>query len=416
MSKSRWARIALPSVLAVLAVSIVPAFAGWAGKEVEKDGVTHVMNPATPESKPETVTLKEQWRIGGYDDDQIFGVITAIVGDDAGNFYMLDSQLSEIKVYSGSGEYLRTIGREGEGPGEFRRAFNIFVMPDGNIGVLQAFPPKIVVLTPQGDPAGEYPLPEIEDEGFRVIFSARNAGDKLAMVWALNQPGETGFTQKSILSLIADGGKREIRLHSQDSSMKAAEPKIAETEWDSFRNRWTASADGRAFSAVDFGQYQITVWGPEGKIDRIIQREYPAHVRTDTEKEWLLGIYKKFTSNIPIPGIKYEIEDNWNQIQGLQARDDGTLWVRTSRGTYDLPEGAIGTWDVFDEHGRFVRQVTLKGQGDPKADNVQFVKDRLFVVTDFLDAMAALQGATAGAEEEAEEEAAPMEIISYSLK
>ncbi len=418
MSKGSFARIALLCALVVAGASVSVALAGWAGKEVDKDGVTHVMNPAAPAEKPETIQLEEKWRIGGYDDEEIFGVITAIIADDAGNFYMLDSQLNEIKVYSPGGEYLRTIGREGEGPGEFRGAFNIFLMPDGNIGVLQAFPPKIVVLTPEGEPGGEYPLPEIEDEGFRVIFSARNAGDNLAMVWALNQPSETGFVQKSILSLIADGGTKEIRLHSQDSTMKAAEPKIAETEWDSFRNRWAASADGRVFSCIDFGEYAITTWGADGKVDRVIHREYPAHVRSDDEREWLLGIYKRFTRNIPIPGIQYEIEDNWNQVQSLQAREDGTLWVRTSRGTYDLPEGAIGGWDVFDDKGHFVRQVTLKGQGDPRKDAYFFVKDRLFVVTDFLDAMAALQGGGGGGdeEEEAAEEAEPMEIVSYALK
>ena len=36
----------------------------------------------------------------------------------------------------------------------------------------------------------------------------------------------------------------------------AASALIAEKEWDTFRNRWTASRDGRAFSAVDFGEYR----------------------------------------------------------------------------------------------------------------------------------------------------------------
>jgi len=174
MSKGWFARIALVLfVVLAFGAATSTALAAWSGKEVTEDGVTHVMNPKTPVEKPETIKLTEQWRIGGDDDEEIFGVITAIIADDAGNLYMLDSQLNEIKVYSANGEYLRTIGREGEGPGEFRGAFNIFMMPDGNVGVLQAFPPKIILLTPQGDPAGEYPLPEIKDEGFRVIFSHR---------------------------------------------------------------------------------------------------------------------------------------------------------------------------------------------------------------------------------------------------
>ena len=59
------------------------------------------------------------------------------------------------------------------------------------------------------------------------------------------------------LALVDSKGEKETRLHSQASKMEAASALISEKEWDTFRNRWTASADGRAFSAVDFGQYTI---------------------------------------------------------------------------------------------------------------------------------------------------------------
>ena len=146
----------------------------------------------------------------------------------------------------------------------------------------------------------------------------------------------------------------------------------------------------------------------------MINREYPAHKRTDAESERILEIYKGFTRQIPIPNIKYEIEPNWNPVQSINARDDGTLWVQTSRGAWELPEGELGGYDIFDKDGKLERQVILEGQGNPQTDGYFFVKDRLFVVTDFLDAMMALQGG-AGASEEVDEEAEPMEIICYQL-
>jgi hypothetical protein len=410
-------KLILTALLIALSISLATAGA-WRGSEVTKEGVTHVMNPKESSDKPTEHEAEELWRIGGEDDEEIFGVITDVLADAEGNFYFLDAQLNEIKVYSSDGEFLRTIGREGEGPGEFRGAFNMFLVPGGNIGVLQTFPPKIVVLTPEGDPAGEFPLPELEDEGFRVLLGAQYAGDNLAITYALQQPSEAGFTQKNVLALVNSDGTSEIRLHDQSSSMMAASPKIAEKEWDTFRNRWTAAPDGRAFSCLTFGEYAITVWKPDGKIDRVIHREYPDHVRTAEEKERLLDIYKGFTRQIPVPGIKYEIEDTFNQIAngGLNARDDGTLWVLTSRGSNGLPEGVIGIWDVFDDKGRFVRQVTLKGDGDPLNDGYFFVKDRLFVVTDFLNALMALQGGGGGEDDEVDDEAELMEIISYRVE
>ncbi len=403
---SRSARILTLALAAALLISVPPPAAGQ----------EQVMNPAKTAKGPETLELKELWRVGGYDDeDVLFGVITDIIADRDGNFYLLDSQLNEVQVYSPGGEYLRTIGREGEGPGEFRGAFNLLLLPNGNIGVLQAFPSKIIGLTPDGDPADDFELPEREDDvGFRFLLQARNAGDQLAVVYGFNQPSESGFTQHNVLSLFGPDGDNERRLYTQDSTMNAADPMIAEIEWDSFRNRWTSGPDGRVYSGVDYGEYKINVWNSDGKLSHVINREYPAHKRTDEESQRILDIYKGFTRQIPIPNIKYEIEADWNPIQAINARDDGTLWVQTSRGSWGIPEGEIGRWDVFDKDGKLARQVILKGQGDPQKDGYFFVKDRLFVVTDWLDALMALQGG-AGAVEEMDEEAEPMEIICYQL-
>ncbi len=400
--------------LQILTLALAVALLGFAPPPAA--GQEQVMNPAKAAKAPETIQLKELWRVGGYDDeDVLFGVITDVIADREGNFYLLDSQLSEVQVYSPKGEYLRTIGREGEGPGEFRGATNLLLLPNGNIGVLQAFPSKIIGLTPDGKPADDFLLPEREDDvGFRFILAARNAGDQLAVVYGFNQPSEGGFTQKNVMSLFGPDGGNERRLFTQDSKMNAAEPMIAESEWDSFRNRWTSGPDGKVYSAVDFGEYTVNVWGVDGKLGRVISREYPTHKRTGEQSDRILEIYKGFTRQIPIPNMKYEIEPDWNPIQAISARDDGTLWVQTSRGAWGIPEGELGHYDVFDKNGKLARQVVLKGQGDPQQDGYFFVGDKLFVVTDFLDALMALQGG-AGATEEADEEAAPMEIICYQL-
>jgi hypothetical protein len=44
-----------------------------------------------------------------------------IVADSKGNIYILDQKPATIKAYSADGTFLRTIGREGGGPGEFRQ-------------------------------------------------------------------------------------------------------------------------------------------------------------------------------------------------------------------------------------------------------------------------------------------------------
>ena len=59
------------------------------------------------------------------DTDEIFiRNISGIAVDDDGRLFMADSQEAKIHVYNKNGEYLKSMGRRGEGPGEFTATFN----------------------------------------------------------------------------------------------------------------------------------------------------------------------------------------------------------------------------------------------------------------------------------------------------
>ncbi len=404
------------TLVAMLTMAAAAVAGDWKGSEQTIDETLHMMNPVKGMEKPASIELEEMFRVGGYDEDVLFGVVGSIMVGEDGNFYMLDTQLNEIQIFSPEGEYVRTIGREGEGPGEFRGALSMMKMPGGNIGVLQAFPSKIVMLTPEGDPAGDFPLPEVEGAGFRVLFSAAYAGENLALMYGRNQPSEKAFTQSNVLALVTADGSSETILHTQDSTMDFASAEISEREWDSFRNRWTATADGRVMTVPEFGKYKVKVWDAQGKTDRIIEREYPTHKRNAEQTERILEIYKGFTRQIPIPNIKYDIEENFSPVSQVYGRDDGTLWVQTSRGTVELGDGVLAGYDVYDAKGQFVQEVTLRGEGDPIADGIHMVGDYIVVVTDFLNGMMRLQGGGGGeGAAEAEEDVEPMEVIVYRL-
>lgn len=408
------------AVLALLVLATaVPA--QWKGKVEQREGQTHTLNPAAPMQAPQTVKLTEEWRIGGYESDEIFGVITSIVEADDGNLYMLDAQLTEVKVYSPQGEFLRTIGRAGEGPGEFRFAFNHFQVPGGDIGVLQAFPPKIVLLTLEGEPAGEYPLPEFTGQGFQIIIGAEHAGDQLAIMQMHNQQldGGQGFVMKEALTLSPRASTASTEVTTFTSNLSFSDPVIDEIQWTGMRNgRWTALPNGRVVVARKFAEYEFEIYGKDGKLERVVHREYPEHRRTEAEKKFVLKLFEDSTrQQIPFPNKRFVISDLHNAVSGLDSREDGSIWVATSRGRFEPPKGTIGTFDVFDATGKFVQQLSLAGEADPWNDLVTFVGDRVFVVTDFLPSIVALQGGgSEGEVEEAEEDVEPMQVICYRLQ
>ena len=98
----------------------------WKGTIEEVDGVTVVKNPIEPLYGEITFELEEDLSIGSEDDESyMFIQVSNIKVDEKGNIYVLDSKECRIQKYDNEGNYLQTIGRKGQGPGEFEIAFRM---------------------------------------------------------------------------------------------------------------------------------------------------------------------------------------------------------------------------------------------------------------------------------------------------
>ncbi len=171
---------------AILLLLIVPSAQAveWAGSVETIDGVRHVTNPAEPAQDTLSIELEELWRIGGWSEEEgeFFGYIAGLVAGDDGKVYLLDLQLYEVKVFSPAGRYLHTLGRAGEGPGEFHSPSSLFLLPDGRLGVLQSNPSHATLFDPAGKYAGDLAVPEAIERGFHAVSSPRCRGGTLAML------------------------------------------------------------------------------------------------------------------------------------------------------------------------------------------------------------------------------------------
>jgi hypothetical protein len=68
-----------------------------------------------------------------------FGSVAGVAADDTGRIFVADVRLQTVHVLDAAGRPLRTIGRGGEGPGEFRLPMRVAVGPAGHLFVYDAF-------------------------------------------------------------------------------------------------------------------------------------------------------------------------------------------------------------------------------------------------------------------------------------
>ena len=401
-------RIALP-VLALL-LFCLPAAAQWQGEFVDGPDGRRVVNPETPAAGESTLGARELWRVGDDEEDVLIGVVSELLHDADGNVYLLDGQLSEIQVLDPDGQWLNTIGREGEGPGEFRNASDMFWIPGGQIGVLQTWPGKIVTLRPDGTPGDAMALPFDKGGSMQIGSLGHGIDGGIVMAGAGWTREDGGMFQLSYLKAVDAAGNDLAVFHEDKREQSFGNWEFREERWVDFQRRWTAAPDGRVAAALSFDDYRIHVWNRDGSLAHVIERPGAAPVeRTGEEKQAFQAAFDAMTRWNP--GSTFRIRDTHQAVGRLFYRQDGSLWVQSAAAQWRSPEGRFTSFDVYDRDGRFVRRVHLDLDGDAAQDGVFFDGDRMYVVTDLMSAFMASMGVGGDAGMEPE----PVNVIAYRV-
>ncbi len=106
---------------------------GWSANIEIVDGIKVVTNPEVPKFGEFAFDLEEDLAIGDVnDEDYFFPRRVDLKVDDDGNIYIRDGGNNRIQKYDKNGTYVRTIGRQGQGPGEYMYPSRIFLDDIGN--------------------------------------------------------------------------------------------------------------------------------------------------------------------------------------------------------------------------------------------------------------------------------------------
>lgn len=403
----------LATLLILVAIdALTPCSNAWG------EGVPKMTNPATPIHGVESRILVEQWRAGGDADEVFFGSVAGIVSDAAGNIYVLDGQQSCVQVYAPDGSWLRTIGRRGEGPGEVDGPDGILLDQRGRVCLFQAPMGRIVRLNSDGTPAGSlaYRSDDGRDGAVTILLGGETVRDRQILAGMhLTFSNDGRSTRYYFLALCDAEGARVRPLLEKSEHLDYSDFRMDEASRDFPWSRWTTDDNGNIYVVPARNEYAIRVYGHDGTLARVIMRDYRSLPRDERLRQRAILVTKGVAKYHRTPLRGLTVEETEPDVKGIWTVATGDIYVRTSRGDEERPDGCYTVLDQFTREGDFVRQIALSSEADPLRDSMTILRDGRVVMTyNALDAWLTQQSVDQGDMQEAAEE--PLEIVIYRLE
>jgi hypothetical protein len=130
-----------------------PRAAAWQA-EYDTIGDTVVVRTVAGSVWGDTAELVADITIGEFEgrDEYMFGRVRSLAVGPDGSIYVFDSHAMELRKYAPDGTYVATFGREGGGPGEYKRPDGgLAVLPDGRVLLRDPGNTRIGVYSPTGE-------------------------------------------------------------------------------------------------------------------------------------------------------------------------------------------------------------------------------------------------------------------------
>ena len=332
--------------------------------------------PAIDSVGPEVTDARVDLRFGsveGRDLNVVFGDIRGIQAASDGTIYVLDNQAREIRAFSPEGEYLRTLVRRGEGPGEILDS-NGFILSGDTLLWVHEWTKSVVIGV---DTRGEEVLRFDEPLRARGAFWD-GAFDLAGRYWrethhrnddggSVPRPGLlTGTTRGYYKSYELPNGAIDSVYTGQGTYRTyfaelpgGAQAFIAIP----FEPRWiTRLNPSGGFWRANTGSYRLTRTGADGDTLLVIEASLPAHPVTAEDRSAFVRSNSEGTTELrgAVETVAALMPDAKPILEDIFVDDEGRLWVRRS-----TPEDAPRFYDLFSEDGGYLGSVRLAFQPAP---------------------------------------------------
>ncbi|MBC7349097.1 MAG: 6-bladed beta-propeller [Candidatus Aminicenantes bacterium] len=271
----------------------------------------------------------------------MFGAIAGAAVTADGRMVVLDSTFKKINIFNPAGQLLKEFGREGQGPGEWTTPIGLQLVSDRQFVVTDGGARKLVYLDLEGNLLKEVSYAKkmtlmkiIESGGRYVTTEIGLEGNSLAYnVAILDANFDQLFKIDTLLMPMPTGG---AKINPFDIA------------YDYCLDSKGNIIYGRAMA------YEIRYFRPEGKLFKIVKKEYQPQGISEKDKQELL----KMIPEVGPINVKEMIAfpEKYPAFSALFVDEEDRLYVRTFEKGKEKNAYLV---DIFNPDGKFIARCEM---------------------------------------------------------
>lgn len=291
--------------------------------------------------------------VGEWGGDVEFGTIRDLAVGSRNEVVVLDGMSQQLTVADSTGKVLRTIGREGKGPGEIGAGAAVGVLSDGSVAVLDVGNRRVTLFSPDGEYRDDWPIsvPPVRASPVSLLILE---GDRIALALRPRYDAEgSAIWPRALYEVRTTDGVVSDTIWgaaSHASGCGTSHARFWAGMFEDFRSmyrgvvRWTLTAGGALVIGCS-SSTDLTVERGDGTVPVSVPPRPPIE-RTAGEIEW-------FEMGLRARGATSDVPSTHPPISGLLPTADGRFLVVAAYRWHgrlipeeDRPPGApIHTWE-----------------------------------------------------------------------
>jgi len=341
------------------------------------DGVRYINNSTTPFYKKFDLNLKKLYTINGISDDldsiETFTKIIKPIFDSERNIYIADAKTSSIKKFDKTGSFIRSIGKLGSGPGEFKDITEPLINNDTLL--VYTYSKEVHRLNLDGGFINRTPFVK---QNLIAIVQLSKKNDSSFIGYAFTFEKKEDEVKFVLRTSIYSYNVKEIKnIYKNDVSSE-------EYKKDPYKNLVrkehviTHSKNNVFVTDRDNENYKIIGYSTKGKKEIEIRKNFRKIKYTEDELNYLIKLIEN-------PEDLKKMYDYKPAIYRLLTDKSENLWVNT----YGPDQQYKQEYDVFNKNGIFIGEYKVdfedkKFQQFSESESIGFFfEEDLLVILDY---------------------------------